>query len=184
MKYGHVVPCCCTVLLLLAAPLVPRAFAGNPGACGAAVACPTGAYQCSASGCQIMVSRNSSGGVNLTAPDGNTYTTFCAEPGTPIQWTLSDATSFMDVRFTTGATPFTGQPSVYADVNNSSPTFSIATNPSNGCYTFAVADCPLASGTSCGYADPKVVIYPPATPLHHHPHRTMKGQQTPKPPNN
>jgi hypothetical protein len=174
MKYRRVVPCCCTLLLLLAA-LIPCAFAGTPGACGAAAACPAGAYQCSSSGCQITLSRNASGGVNLTAPDGNTYTTFCAQPGTPIQWTLSDSSSFMDVRFANGATPFT-QSSVYADANNSSMTLTIVQNPGNSCYAFAVADCPLASGTSCGYADPRVVIYPPALPRHH-PHHEVKGKQ-------
>jgi hypothetical protein len=169
MKYGRVVPCFCTVLLLFALPLVPRALAGNVGACGAAAACPAGAYQCSAAGCQISVSRDNQGNVILMVNNAP-YTVFCAQPGTPIQWTLSDASSFMDVRFSNGATPFT-QPSVYADPNNTSPTVSIVQNPANGCYAFAVADCPLAPGSSCGYADPKVVIYPPALmvkPPYHH----------------
>jgi len=123
MKYGPLVPCCCTVLLLFALPLMPRAFAGNPGACGAAAACPAGVFQCSAAGCQISVSRDNQGNVILMV-NNTPYTVFCAQPGTPIQWTLSDANSFMDVRFTNGATPFT-QPSVYADPNNNSPTVSI-----------------------------------------------------------
>jgi len=171
MNHGRVLAGYCMLLLLLVSPVVPHAFAGTPGACGAAVSCPAGAYQCPTDGsvCQLAISRDNNGNAYVRA-GGTPYTTICAKPGTPIQWVLSDATSFMDVRFANGATPFT-QPSVYADTNINTVTLSIASNPANACYSFAIADCPLASGTNCGYADPKVVIYPPAIMKKHGGHR-------------
>jgi hypothetical protein len=89
---------------------------------------------------------------------GQQVTTFCAKPGTPIQWAVGNATSFVDVRFAPGSTPFS-QSSVFADSddNNTSTTIS---SSATGCYSFAIASCSLSAGTACGYADPKVVIYP------------------------
>lgn len=162
MKSRSLILCCCTVLLLLNA-VSPLAFA-NTGTCGSTpqTSCPSGYYQCATDGstCQVSVQRNGAGGVNLVV-NGTTYTGVCAKPGTPFEWLVRDpnATSFADIRFDTTNYPFP-QSSILADSNNAaSTTLGVSLNYS--CYSFAIADCPAAAGGSCGYSDPRVVIYPP-----------------------
>jgi len=156
MRIRSLVVGCCTALLLTL--LSVKAQAGTPGTCSNTNTDCT--YNCPTDGstCQITLQR-SSGQVNMMM--GNkAVTIFCAKPGTPIQWTVSDATSFVDVRFAPSSSPF-AQSSIFADSNNNNTSTSISSS-ATGCYSFAIADCPFSSGATagCGYADPKVVIYP------------------------
>jgi len=160
-------------LLLLTIVGSSWAFADTPGTCTNGNGDCT--YQCPTDGstCQITVQRTASGSVILLM-NGTATTIFCAKPGTPVQWTVADATSFVDIRFASGSAPFP-QSSVFADSSNQAK--ATISSSATGCYTFSVADCPLGSGGTCGYTDPKVVIHPPTLVRHHH---KEKNKATPQ----
>jgi len=164
----------CFTLLLLTTVGSVWAFADTPGTCTNKHGDCT--YQCPTDGskCQITVQRTTSGSVTLVASDGTPATIFCARPGTPIQWILADATSFADIQFASGSSPFP-RSSVFADSSNQANT--TIGSWATGCYTFSIADCPLSSGGTCGYSDPKVVIHPPTLVRRRHKKTSPKPQQ-------
>ncbi len=181
MKSQGLILCCCTLLLLLIT-LVSTGAGASTGSCSLTT-CPTdgSAYQCPTDGstCQVTIQRNGSS-VTLMA-NGTAYTVFCAKPGTPFEWRVVDATStsFADIRFDPNTYPFP-KSSILADSVNAASA-SISSTPGATCYQFAVADCPAVSGAgSCGYADPKVVMHPPALRHRRHGEDEDKDDKKPK----
>lgn len=171
---------CCFAALLCITLASHGAFAGTPGTCSNPSSDCT--YQCPTDGstCRITLMRTSDGNVNMMMGNPATAVTiFCAKLGTPIQWVAGDATSFVDVRFASGSTPFS-QSSIMTDsVNQPSGVSTSVINASSPCYSFAIASCPLAPGGSCGYADPRVVMNPPNLLRHHHHHHNATPATTP-----
>jgi hypothetical protein len=161
----------CFRLLLSTILISSWAFADTPGTCNPAPSCTT-AQTCTASPCIVQLQRSGSS-VSMTV-NGAVTTLFCTD-GNAVQWQVVDtsSSSFADIRFAAGSSPYPTA-SVQADsLTPASPAFNAN---ASGCYQFALADCPASSGGgNCGYADPKVVIG--QATKRHHPHKPKPTPQ-------
>lgn len=166
-------------MLLFALLASTWASADTPGSCSSVPSCTDGSVPtCAADVTCIVMLQRSGNAVNMYV-NGTQATAFCVSPydqygnRKQVIWQVNDAnaTSFFDVRFA-GAAPFT-KSSLQGDTANATTAFVQTT--SNACYQFAITDCPVASGSACGYNDPKVVISNGLSLIRKHPthkHRT------------
>jgi hypothetical protein len=159
----------CFRLLLSAIVLTTWAFADTPGTCNPAPTC-TASQTCNTSPCIVQLQRN---GTSVSMTVNGTATTLFCTAGNSVEWQVVDANSvsFAAVMFAASSSPYPSASVLAASSNPASPAMNAN---AAGCYQFSLADCPATPGSSCGYADPKVVIgqgmnkHHPAKPMAQH----------------